>query len=201
MFDEVLSGFRMSLGGAQEYYGVVPDLCTLAKALGGGFPISAIVGKRRIMDCLNPSGPVAMSGTYTGSLIPVLASVECLKMMREPNFYIDLNRKADLFYSGISDLFRKHNVKGHVRGLGARFGLFFGVESPESDYQFRTIADRFDAGVHKEFVRLALEQGLYFLDTNYALAPTHYGFTAVHSEEDLEMTLQRLDAVFKELGR
>ena len=83
IFDEVLSGFRMRLGGAQEHYGVTPDLTTLAKALAGGFPLAAVVGKKAIMDALTPGGKVVMSGTYTAAVMPVMASIECLKMMRE----------------------------------------------------------------------------------------------------------------------
>jgi len=200
IFDEVLSGFRMSLGGAQQHYGVTPDLCTLAKALGGGFPISAVAGRSEIMDLLNPTGPVVMSGTYTGSLIPVLAAVECLKMMGEPGFYGAVGSQADLLYSGLSELFKRHSVPGHVRGLGARFGLFFGVEDPEADFRFRTIAASFDAQAHRRFTALALERGLYFLDTGYPMAPTHFGFTSAHTSGDLEMALDRLDGVFKALG-
>ena len=201
IFDEVLSGFRMALGGAQEHFGVTPDLCTLAKALGGGFPISAVAGKREIMDLLNPTGPVVMSGTYTGSLVPVLGALECVKMMREPDFYTRIGRHADLLYSGISELFKKHGVKGHVRGIGARFGLFFGIEDPEADYRFRSITKGFDAATHKRFTALAVDHGLYFLDTGYTMAPTHFGFTSAHTTEDLETALDKLDGVFSELSR
>lgn len=199
IFDEVLAGFRMALGGCQEYFGITPDLATLAKAIGGGFPIAAVVGRRDIMSGFNPSGPVVMSGTYTGALMPVLAAIECLTMMREPDFYPELHRKADYFYSEINKLFLKHSIKGHLRGVGSRFGLFFGVEDPADDFNFRSIVRSFDSARHKRFIALALEEGLYFLDSNYTRTPTHFGFSSAHSMQHLSIALEKIDRVFKRL--
>lgn len=199
IFDEVLSGFRMCVGGAQQYYGVTPDLVTLAKALGGGFPVAALAGRSEIMECLNPSGPVVMSGTYTGALIPVSAAVECLRMMSEPEFYSVLNSKAEAFYAEINTMFDRHGLPGHLRGIGARFALYFGVENPEDDYVFRSTSAAFSPELHSRFVDLALQKGLYFLDTGFPHAPTHYGITAAHSEAELEWALGKLEHVFREL--
>lgn len=200
IFDEVLAGFRMALGGCQEYYGITPDLATLAKALGGGFPIAAVVGRKEIMQGLNPLGPVVMSGTYTGALMPVLVAIECLQMMREKEFYKQLNHQAETFYDEINGLFTKHGVKGHVRGVGARFGLFFGVDDPKADFSFQTIRAHFDSAIHKRFIALALEQELYFLDSGFRHAPTHFGISAVHSDAHLDRALAKMDHVFKRLA-
>lgn len=200
IFDEVLSGFRMALGGAQEYYGVVPDLCTLAKALGGGFPISAVAGKKALMGHFNPSGPVVMSGTYTGALMPVLASLQCLRIMGEAGFYDRLNGAATYMYEQLAMLFKVHGIKGHVRGIGARFGLFFGIEDPEDDHDFASIARNFDAKMHRRFIAGALERGLYFRDTGYSLAPTHFGISSVHTRADIDMALNAIDDVLRSLG-
>lgn len=203
IFDEVLSGFRPGIGGGQEYYGVTPDLTTVAKAMAGGFPISALVGKEEVMQTLNPSGPVVMSGTYTGALMPVLVSIECLKMMQEPGFYERLNSISQKLYDGINQLHQTYGVPGHVRGLGNRFANFFGIEDPEDDYDFRKIAAGFDNDLYNRFIVKVLEQGLYFHISGWGgggvSLPTHCGVTTAHTEADIDLTLEKLDTVFKTL--
>jgi len=196
IFDEVISGLRLRPGSAQGYYGVTPDLTTLAKAIGGGFPIAALVGKGRIMKELNPEGSTVMSGTYTGSLMPVLASIECLKMAKEPNFYDKIDKVADVFYSALNDLFEKHNIPGHVRGMGARFGIYFGVEDPDDDYDWRKVVDKFDYSMSQKFILKALDEGLYFNDYGNSPVPMHNGFSTQHTMKDIEMTLDKIDKVF-----
>ncbi|MFW6116672.1 MAG: aspartate aminotransferase family protein, partial [bacterium] len=142
IFDEVLSGFRMCRGGAQEYYDVTPDLCTLAKALGGGVPISAVCGKTEIMSVLNPIGHAIMSGTYTGHLPAVLAAIACQDEIAKPGFYGHIDDLADRLYSGISELLRLTGVPGIVQGIGARFGLYLGVTEPVTNYREATKCNR-----------------------------------------------------------
>jgi glutamate-1-semialdehyde 2,1-aminomutase len=100
IFDEVLSGFRMCRGGAQEYYGVTPDLATLAKALGSGVPIAAVCGKAQVMSVLNPLGRTVMSGTYTGHLTAVMAAIACQTEIAKPEFYPHIQALADRLYKG-----------------------------------------------------------------------------------------------------
>lgn len=204
IFDEVLSGFRMALGGAQEYYGVVPDLTTLAKALAGGFPLAAIVGKAEVMNHLTPHGEVVMSGTYTGALLPVLAAIESLQMMREPEFYPRLNALAEGFYQQLNDLFREFEIPGHVRGVGARFATYFGIEAPEADYDFRAIAKQFDAVTYRAFIEKSLARGLYFHYGGWSAGgvslPVHAGITSVHTKNHLEEAMAALREVFQELA-
>ena len=203
IFDEVLSGFRMCLGGGQEYYGVTPDLTTLAKALGGGFPISALVGKDSIMKHLNPTGNTVMSGTYTGALMPVLAAIECMEMMMEEEFYEEINSKAKTLYDGVNDAFRRHSIRGHLRGIGARFGLFFGINDKQTDFHFRKIVEEFDYQQYVNFVEKCLNRGLYFHMSGWSSGgvtlPTHCGITASHTSEDITKTLERIDEIFEEL--
>jgi len=201
IFDEVISGFRMRPGSAQEYYGVRPDLTTLGKALGGGFAIAALAGKEEIMKGLNPEGRTVMSGTYTGSLMPVLASIECLKMVKEPGFYEQIERKANVLYTGINECFQNYNIPGHVRGVGARFGVFFGVENEEDDFDWRKVAKKFDLKMSKRFIRECLNHGLYFHDYGNSPVPMHNGFSTAHSMEDIEITLDRLQKVFKKIKK
>ncbi len=205
IFDEVLSGFRPGIGGAQEYYGVTPDLTTIAKAIGGGFPIAALVGKNEIMEKLNPGGPTVMSGTYTGALMPVLVSLECLAMMREPGFYEKLNALSQRLYDGMNELFRRLKVPGHVRGLGNRFATYFGIDDEEDDYNFRRIVERFNGELYNRFISKVLEKGLYFHLSGWAgkgvSLPTHCGISSAHTEKEIDSALEKMEGVFKELGR
>lgn len=205
IFDEVLSGFRPVIGGAQQYYGVTPDLTTIAKALGGGFPIAALVGKRNVMEALNPGGPTVMSGTYTGSLMPVLVALECLAMMQEPGFYERLNGVAQRLYDGMNELFARYHVPGHVRGLGNRFATYFGIEDESDDYHFRRIVQQFDGALYNKFIAKALEKHLYFHISGWAgkgvSLPTHCGTTAAHTDREIDKGLNAMEDVFKELGK
>ena len=201
IFDEVICGLRMRPGSAQAYYGVTPDITTLGKAIGGGFPMAAVVGKREIMQKLNPVGPVCMSGTYTGALMPVLASIECLKMAGEPGFYDEIDARADALYGGMNALFQKHGLPGHVRGVGARFGIYFGIEDPETDYDWRKVKEGFDAQISKVFLKKAVQHGLHFHDYGTSPVPAHYGFSTQHAMRDIEITLDKLDHIFAALKR
>jgi len=199
IFDEVISGFRMRPGSAQAYFGVTPDLTTLAKALGGGFPIAAVAGKRDIMNTFNPVGKVVASGTAAGALMPVMAAIECMKMVKEPEFYDTLETIGDAIYGGINELFKKHGMPGFVRGLGARFNIFFGLEDPEMTYNWRTIADNFDIDMKCKFIKEALDSGLYFHDYGVAPTPPHCGFGTAHTLDDINTTLNKMDAIFAKI--
>jgi glutamate-1-semialdehyde 2,1-aminomutase len=199
MFDEVLSGFRMAKGGAQEYYGVTPDLSTLAKALGCGMTIAALVGKNQVMRHLNPEGKVIMSGTYTGSLINVLGALAALKVLNVPGFYDEMNKKADYFYGRFNRLFEQAGVSGRLQGLGARFGLYFGCKDPIRD--FRDAAGCYHLAAGKRFIQLAVENNLYFHDYGDSIVPMHCGFTAVHTTEDFDETLERIEKIFAQMKR
>ena len=199
IFDEVICGLRMRPGTAQGYYGVTPDLATFAKAIGGTFPIAALCGKKEIMECLAPAGKVGMSGTYTGSLMAVLAAIQCFEMALEPDFYDSIEGKAEQLYGGINQLFQRHGVKGHCRGMGARFGMYFGVEDPETDLDWRQVCEAYDVEKNRRFVGMALEEGLYFVDPGRGPAPSHCGFGIQHTEEDLALALEKMDGIFARL--
>lgn len=197
IFDEVLSGFRMCLGGGQEYLGVVPDLTALAKALGGsGMPIAALVGKEAVMGGLNPAGGAIMSGTYTGHLLEVVSALETLKILRSPGFYERLNSLADRLYRGLAEIMQRNGVKAVVQGLGARFGIYFGLEkAPVCDY--REVVHNYDFQANAKFLRKAFESGLYFHDYGNRASPTHHGLTYAHSEKDIDETLERCEDTVK----
>lgn len=199
IFDEVICGLRMRPGSAQRRFGVLPDLTTAAKAIGGGLPIALVGGKAEIMDKLNPLGDVSMSGTYTGSLLAVAASVECMKMSLEPGFYDHFEQLGDRLFDGVDELLSRHHLPGHVRGLGARWAIYFGVEDPEDDYDFRKVAAEFDRELDKRFVRAATAAGLWFHDTSTSITPAHRALMTAHTMADIDETLEKLDTVFASL--
>src|SRR4051794_197235 len=135
VFDEVLSAFRMGPGGAQEYLGVVPDLCTLGKAVGGGYPLSVFGGRRDVMERLMPAGDCQHSGTYNGHVVSVAAGLAAVTAYCEPGFYDHIFAVAARLCDGLNTIFARHGVAGQVRGLGARFGVYFGVAGQPRDYR------------------------------------------------------------------
>src|ERR1035437_4156671 len=198
IFDEVLSGFRMALGGASQYFGVTPDLATWGKALGAGWPIAAVTGRSDVMSVLAPVGHTMVSGTYTSHLAAVLASLAALDVMAAPGFYEHLNGVASHLYEGLGDLLTRHHVIGHVQGLGARFGLYFGFSEVATDYRSAT---RFDHELNNQFLKGCSENGLHFHDFGTKDAPMHYGTTAAHGLSDVDEALERLDKVFSGLAQ
>jgi len=195
IFDEVLSGFRMCRGGAQEYFDVIPDMCTLAKALGGGVPISAVCGRTDIMSVLNPIGHTVMSGTYTGHLTAVLAAIACQTEIAKPDFYDHINTLADCLYSGMAELLQMMGIPGVVQGIGARFGLYLGVTEPVTNYREATISDR---AMEIRFLLGCVERGLYLHDYGHK-TPMHHGFSSQHTIEDINEALNTIEDVFREI--
>jgi glutamate-1-semialdehyde 2,1-aminomutase len=195
IFDEVLSGFRMCRGGAQEYYGVTPDVCTLAKALGGGVPIAAVCGRADIMAHFNPEGKAIMSGTYTGQLTTVMAALACQREIAKPGFYDHINQLANRLYPGITEVLRVTGVPGIVQGIGARFGIYLGVTEPVTNHRQATTCDR---ELEKRFLRGCVKRGLYLHDYGHK-APMHHGFSAQHTMADIDQTLNIMEDVFREI--
>ncbi len=195
IFDEVLSAFRMAPGGAQEYLGVTPDLCTLGKAVGGGFPLSVFGGRADIMARLMPQGDCQHSGTYNGHVIAVAAGLAAVTAYRQPGFYDHIHAIAERLYAGLNGIFARHAVPARVQGLGARFGIYFGVTEPIRSYR--------DAVRHQRepmlrFLAAAAQHGVYFHD--YGGAACHHGFCAAMTLADTEEALNRLDAAVRELS-
>ena len=196
IFDEVLSAFRMCLGGAQEYLGVTPDLCTLGKAVGGGFPLSAFGGRRDVMDRLMPVGDCQHSGTYNGHVVCVAAALAAVNAYRTPGFYDHINAVAARLYDGLNAILARHGSGGLVRGLGARFGIYFGLDQPPRDYR--------DAVRHQRdrmlrFIAAAIRHGVYFHD--YGGAACHHGFCAAMTSADADEALNRLEDAVRNMEK
>jgi glutamate-1-semialdehyde 2,1-aminomutase len=195
IFDEVLSSFRMAPGSAQEYLGVTPDLCTLGKAVGGGFPLSVFGGRADIMSRLMPQGDCQHSGTYNGHVVPVAAGLAAVTAYCQPGFYDHIHAVADRFYTGLNALFARHGISARVQGLGARFGIYFGVAEPIRSYR--------DAVRHQResmlrFITASVRHGVYFHD--YGGAACHHGYCAAMTLADTEEVLHRLENAICELS-
>ncbi len=197
IFDEVLSGFRMCRGGAQEYYGVTPDLCTLAKALGGGVPIAAVCGKTEVMSVLNPIGRTGMSGTYTGHLTAVMGAIACQNEIAKPGFYAHINTLADRLYRGMTEALRATGVPGIVQGIGARFGLYLGVTEPVTSYREATRCNR---DMEILFLLGCVKRGLYLHDYAHK-TPMHHGFSSQHTIQDIDESLNIMQDSLKDLSK
>jgi glutamate-1-semialdehyde 2,1-aminomutase len=193
IFDEVLSAFRMCPGGAQEHLGVTPDLCTLGKAVGGGYPLSVFGGRKDIMDRLMPTGDCQHSGTYNGHPVVVAAALAAITAYRSPGFYEHITDVADKLYVGLNDLFQRRGIAAQVQGLGSRFGIYFGLDAPPRNYR--------DAVRHQrdrmlKFIKLAIGHGVYFHD--YGGAACHHGFCAAMTRDYVNEALRRLDVALEQ---
>ena len=191
IFDEVLSGFRMAPGGAQEYLGVTPDMTTLAKALAGGVPLSVFCGKREIMEQVSPSGRAEHSGTYNAHLIPIMAGLSSLDQISAPGFYDHINEVGDHLYSGLAEIISRRGLKIRVQSLGARFALHFGMDPDVEIVDYRQSLGH-DVNTHLKFLAAAVENGVYFHD--YGGRPAHHGFSAAHTLADIDRALEGIDA-------
>ena len=196
IYDEILSAFRMGPDCAQGYLGITPDLCTIGKCVAGGTPLSVFAGKKEIMENVSPLGKKSgHSGTYTGHLIPVMAAIACLDEISSAGFYDHIFALADKLYGGLNELLAKHKIKARVQGLGARFGLYFGIDEEVKSYRD---AARADKDTLMKFFRLSYDNGVYFHD--YQGHPCHHGFSIAHTLQDMEEVLDRLDKVFANLS-
>ncbi|MFZ7165096.1 glutamate-1-semialdehyde 2,1-aminomutase [Avibacterium avium] len=189
IIDEVMTGFRVALGGAQQYYGVTPDLTTLGKVIGGGMPVGAFGGKKEIMQYIAPTGPVYQAGTLSGNPIAMAAGLACLTELKKAGNEQRLAEQTEKLVLGLKALADKHGIPFVVNYVGGMFGIFFTDQPEVSTYQQ---VMKCDAEKFKQFFHKMLEQGVY-------LAPSAYeaGFMSLaHSDEDIERTLQAADKAF-----
>ncbi len=192
IFDEVMSGFRVALGGAQQLYGVTPDLTTLGKVIGGGMPVGAFGGRADIMAQLAPEGPVYQAGTLSGNPLAMAAGLSTLELVSQPGFYDKLEQRTHQLVDGLQQLADAANIPFSYNQVGGMFGLFFSNEKHIS--RFEQVMNG-DQERFKQFFHLMLEQGVY-------LAPSAFeaGFvSAAHSEQDIQQTLAAAKIAFSKL--
>jgi glutamate-1-semialdehyde 2,1-aminomutase len=193
IFDEVMTGFRVSLGGAQEFYGVKPDLTTLGKVVGGGLPVGAFGGKREIMECIAPLGPVYQAGTLSGNPIAMAAGLSTLKLLQAPHFHQQLSVSAANLVSGLQQAADDADIGFTTNQVGGMFGLFFTEQEKVTHFDQVVACDqeRF-----KQFFHGMLNEGIY-------LAPSSYeaGFiSAAHGEAEILTTITAAKKVFATLS-
>jgi glutamate-1-semialdehyde 2,1-aminomutase len=198
VMDEVLSGFRTHLGGVQAQYGVTPDLTTHAKALANGLPLSSVSGREDLMLLLAPTGPVVHSGTYSGHLLSVLAALATLEELSAPGLYDRINATADAFYRDLQAIFDRAGVPARVQGMGARFGIYFGITEPVRTW---TDAMGHDHELNRRFAAGCVARGVYFHGYTKQGPPGHAGFSIAHTDADFAETLDVAEAVAKEMSR
>jgi len=182
IFDEVMTGFRVARGGAQERYGVVPDMTCLGKIIGGGLPVGAFGGRREIMQQVAPQGAIYQAGTLSGNPLAMTAGLATLRATGEPGFYEKLEGLGESWRRGMSDAASEGDVPFTLNQVGSMVSIFF-TEGPVTDF---TSAAGSDTEAFKDFFWHMLRRGIY-------LAPSQYeaGFiSSVHSEEDLEKTFE-----------
>jgi glutamate-1-semialdehyde 2,1-aminomutase len=192
IFDEVMTGFRVALGGAQAHFGIKPDLTTLGKVIGGGMPVGAFGGKREIMEHIAPLGPVYQAGTLSGNPIAMAAGLANLNLISEDGFYDAINAKVVTLTDGIVAAAKQAGISMSSNVVGAMFGLFFTEENKVTNFAqvSQCNVDRFKAYYHA-----MLDEGIY-------MAPSAYetGFvSSAHSDDDIQNTINAAARVFKEL--
>ena len=193
IFDEVMTGLRLARGGAQERFGVTPDLTCLGKIIGGGLPVGAYGGRREIMELVAPSGPVYQAGTLSGNPLAMAAGLATLRVTGEPGFYERLEELGALWRRGMREAASAGDVPFTINQLGSMVSLFF-TAGPVTDF---ASAAGSDTGAFKDFFWHMISRGIY-------LAPSQYeaGFiSTAHSEEDLERTSEAAREWFAETGR
>jgi glutamate-1-semialdehyde 2,1-aminomutase len=182
IFDEVITGFRLSLGGAQEYYGVTPDMTTLGKILGGGFPMAAYAGKEEIMKMIAPSGKVYQAGTYNGNPISVIAGLATLRFLREraSEFYVDLERKCEAIVEPLERVISESALKMQVSHVASMFQVFF-TATPVLDYTTVKTADNI---TFMKYHAKLLSRGIFVPPSQFETC----FLSSEHSQQDIENT-------------
>lgn len=192
IFDEVMSGFRVALGGAQSIYNIKPDLTVLGKVIGGGMPVGAFGGRARIMDHIAPDGPVYQAGTLSGNPVAMAAGLTTLKLISQPGFFDDLYSKTRNLVNGLRKTADKTGIPFTTNATGGMFGLFFSIEKSITTFAQVMACDK---GRFNKFFHGMLDHGIYFAPSAFEA-----GFvSSAHTEQDIETTINVATEVLKTL--
>jgi len=191
ILDEVMTGFRVAYGGAQELYGIQPDLTTLGKIIGGGLPVGAYGGKASLMDWVAPAGPVYQAGTLSGNPLAVTAGLKTLEILRRPGTYERLEIISEKLTAGMAAAAAKADVPLSVNRVGSMFTCFF-ISDPVRDY---ASAKRSDTGKFARFFRTLLERGVYFPPSQFEAAFV----STAHTDADVAATVEAAAKAFEEI--
>ncbi|UMZ73211.1 Glutamate-1-semialdehyde 2,1-aminomutase [Natranaerofaba carboxydovora] len=191
IFDEVMTGFRVAYGGAQERYGVTPDLTCLGKVIGGGLPVGAYGGKKEIMEMIAPAGSIYQAGTLSGNPIAMTAGVETLKILKEEGTYDKLEEKSQKLEKGLREVAEETDAPVFMTRVGTMLGMYF---TRDEVYDFES-ASKADDSLFSKYFNKMLEEGIY-------LAPSQYEamfMSLVHSDQDIDKTIEAAKKAFQSL--
>lgn len=193
IYDEVMTGFRVALGGAQSLHGITPDLTTMGKVIGGGMPLAAFGGRKDIMACISPLGGVYQAGTLSGNPIAVAAGLKTLEIIQRPHFYENLSARTEQLIQGFISVAQEYEVDFSADYVGGMFGLYFATQHPQ------TYADMTHSNIEafKTFFHGMLDNGIAFGPSAYEA-----GFvSAAHTPELIEETIAVARKVFAQMKR
>ena len=189
IFDEVMSGFRVSLGGAQEIYNIKPDLTALGKVIGGGLPVGAFGGKKEIMNYLAPEGPVYQAGTLSGNPLAMAAGATLLNLLIAQNPYKELEEKAKVILNGMKEIMISSGIPFSTNQIGGMFGFFFCEELPKNIDDVSKTNDE----LFSYFINACIQNGIYFAPSKYEA-----GFiSATHGDMEIDKTLEVVNKIVK----
>jgi len=188
IFDEVITGFRVAYGGAQQLYKVVPDLTCLGKIIGGGLPVGGYGGRREMMEMVAPSGPVYQAGTLAGNPLAMTAGIETITVLKESSAYRELEKKAALLAKGIMKAANKAGANMQLPRVGSMFTVFF-VTDPVTDYETAT---RADTKQYAKFFHYMLSQGVYLPPSQFEAAFV----STAHTHKDIQSTVDAAETAF-----
>jgi glutamate-1-semialdehyde 2,1-aminomutase len=196
IFDEVITGFRLGLGGAQAYYSIVPDLTCLGKIIGGGFPAAAFGGRAELMNQLAPLGAVYQAGTLSGNPVAMAAGLTALKMLEAPTVYEQLQFKMELLTAPIRERIERKNLNMCLQQIGSMFTLFFGRREVRSMEESKGV----DLQAFARFFRFLFNQGVYFPPSQYEAAFISLEHTSEHLEYTRDLILHYLETSCPQAG-
>lgn len=189
IFDEVMSGFRVSLGGAQEIFNITPDITALGKVIGGGLPVGAFGGKKEIMDYLAPEGPVYQAGTLSGNPLAMAAGSTLLNLLIDDNPYKNLEEKAKLMLEGMYEIMSSAGIPFSTNQIGGMFGFFFSEELPSNINDVSKTNDQ----AFSTFINACIKNGIYFAPSKYEA-----GFiSSMHEDKEINDTLDVVKNIIK----
>ena len=193
IFDEVISGFRVSLGGAQKVFGIKPDLTVLGKIIGGGYPVGGFGGKKEIMNLISPVGNVYHAGTLSGNPISVAAGIETISILKEnPEIYENVNKKTENLVNKINELIKKYDIPASVNHFGSLFTIFFAKEKVKTLEDAMNTNDEF----YSIYFDTMLENGVIVPPSKYEAHFVSY----IHNDEDVEKLLKGVEKTFQKIA-
>src|SRR5262249_12791053 len=191
IFDEVITGFRLAPGGAQELFGVTPDLATFGKALANGFPVSCIAGRRELMEQIGGPGKVVDAGTYNGQAVAMAATVATLRTLQDGSVHALLEERGRRLMDGIRALLAEHGIPGLLQGWPQIFHLSFGRSEPIVNYRDSLTTDR---GLYVQFAEALLERGVRALERGAWFLSTE------HDDDVIDTTLAAVDGALSDIA-